>query len=66
MSASRSPEEEAVEREVAELARVRELFGQMRALAQETRACAVPALQRDSELIIALVEQALELLECIE
>ena len=66
MSASRSPDEDAVEQEVAELAKVRELFGQMRDLAQETRACAVPAIQRDSELIIALVEQALELLECVE
>lgn len=63
MSASPSPDIRALEHETAQLGDVQQLFLQIRELAQRTGACSVPAIRRDSELILAIVEQALELLD---
>ena len=63
MSATAAPDPAAVEQELTRLAELRPLFLQMQELARRTSTCSVPALQRDSELILATIEQALELLE---
>lgn len=63
MSASASPDMNTAEREVAQLTDVQGLFRQMRDLARQAQGCSVPAIRRDSEQILATVEQALELLD---